>query len=146
MAISCGHDNGGSFNVKGSGLVSLGGGRLSLLSQMGNSIAGKFSHCFVPFTETTSTSKMSFGSDAQVCGPGVMSTPLVKKEPDTFYHLTLESISIGNERLAYKSSSFEDHHVVQEGNIIIDSGTTLTLLPREFYADLEAALVKAFNA
>ncbi|GAB4828073.1 hypothetical protein Ancab_034988 [Ancistrocladus abbreviatus] len=144
MVIGCGHDNGGTFNDRGSGLIGLGGGRLSLISQMGDSIGGKFSHCLVPFSETTS-SKMSFGSDAQVTGAGVVSTPLVKKDPGTFYYLTLESISVRNERVAYKSSSLEDLGGVVEGNIIIDSGTTLTILPEEFYVDLEAALDKAIS-
>ncbi|CAN6712151.1 unnamed protein product [Malus baccata var. baccata] len=54
-------------------------------------------------------------------------------------------------RLAYKTKSspnFEDDVAVaaNEGNIIIDSGTTLTLLPPGFYEDLESALEVAINA
>lgn len=72
---------------------------------------------------------------------GVAETPLAAKEPATFYYLTLEAISVGNKRFAvYKGSSTE------EGNIIIDSGTTLTFLPPELHADLVMALEEAIDA
>ncbi|KAH0644313.1 hypothetical protein KY284_032197 [Solanum tuberosum] len=34
----------------------------------------------------------------------------------------------------------------QAGNIIIDSGTTLTLLPNDFYSNLESTLVNSIRA
>ncbi|GMH04412.1 hypothetical protein Nepgr_006251 [Nepenthes gracilis] len=147
VVIGCGHDNGGVFNDKGSGLIGLGGGHLSLVSQLGGSIGGKFSYCLVPFNEENSTSKMSFGTNALVSGHGVVSTPLTRKDPDTFYYLTLEAISIGNDTLSYKGSSLSSRALDSaEGNIIIDSGTTLTILPEEFYTDLEASLTRAIVA
>ncbi|KAL4301899.1 hypothetical protein GQ457_10G014690 [Hibiscus cannabinus] len=85
MVIGCGHNNDGTFNEKTSGIIGLGGGKVSLISQLGASIAGKFSYCLLPISETGISSKMNFGSNAVVSGPGVVSTPLVRKSPDTFY-------------------------------------------------------------
>ncbi|KAM1024136.1 hypothetical protein ACFX2I_037334 [Malus domestica] len=158
ILFGCGHQNGGTFDESGSGLIGLGGGPLSLVSQLTKSTnGGKFSYCLVPLASNSKNSnnnlasKISFGSAGIVSGAGAVSTPIVAKQPDTFYYLTLEAISVGEKRLAYKTKSspnFEDDVAVaaNEGNIIIDSGTTLTLLPPGFYEDLESALEVAINA
>ncbi|KAM1833604.1 hypothetical protein ACFX13_023406 [Malus domestica] len=159
ILFGCGHQNGGTFDESGSGLIGLGGGPLSLASQLTKSTGGgKFSYCLVPLASNSENpnnnlaSKISFGSAGIVSGAGAVSTPLVAKEPDTFYYLTLEAISVGEKRLAYKTKSpnCEDSPAVavagNEGNIIIDSGTTLTFLPPGFYDDLVSALEVAINA
>ncbi|KAG7990604.1 hypothetical protein I3843_02G033300 [Carya illinoinensis] len=140
IVIGCGHNNGGTFSVDGSGIIGLGGGMVSLVSQLGSSADGKFSYCLVPLGSTRS-SRMSFGSDAIVSGPEVVSTPLVTKNPDNFYVLTLEAMSVGNKRLELGNSS-----PFIEGNIIIDSGTTLTLLPVDFYKEFESAVAEEIDA
>ncbi|KAJ7949689.1 aspartic proteinase CDR1-like [Quillaja saponaria] len=146
-AIGCGHKNDGTFNEKGSGIVGLGGGELSLVSQIKSSIGGKFSYCLVPlFSESSKTSsKLNFGENAIVSGPGTVSTPRVSKSPDTFYYLTLEALSVGEKRLEFFESSSRRSNYV-EGNIIIDSGTTLTLLPENVYSRLESAVQESIQA
>ncbi|KAJ4956681.1 hypothetical protein NE237_013464 [Protea cynaroides] len=143
--FGCGHNNNGTFDKHGSGLIGLGGGSLSLISQLGSSINGKFAYCLVPLTAEHETSTLSFGADAIVSGSGVVSTPLVSKSPITFYYLTLEGISVGTKRLRYKQSLEAAARNVEKGNIIIDSGTTLTLLPSHFYDELEAAVKDAIH-
>ncbi|XP_050156182.1 aspartic proteinase CDR1-like [Malus sylvestris] len=142
--IGCGFDN--KFSAgrgSASGIVGLGGGSESLITQLGSSIDGKFSHCLVPLGSET-TSKLNFGSNAVVTGTGVVSTPIVQgQDPKTFYFLTLEGISVGNTRIPSSSSSAFSSG---EGNIIIDSGTTLTLLPPLVYSDLEAEVDKAVGS
>ncbi|EEF38361.1 Aspartic proteinase nepenthesin-1 precursor, putative [Ricinus communis] len=138
--IGCGHNNGGSFTEKGSGIVGLGGGPISLISQLGSTIDGKFSYCLVPLSSNaTNSSKLNFGSNGIVSGGGVQSTPLISKDPDTFYFLTLEAVSVGSERIKFPGSSFG----TSEGNIIIDSGTTLTLFPEDFFSELSSAVQDA---
>ena len=89
--IWCGHDNVGNFDDKGSDIVGIGGGVVSLVSQLSSSIGGKFSYCLVPLTSRDrNSSKLNFGSDAVVLGPGTVSTPLVPSILDTFYFLTLD--------------------------------------------------------
>ncbi|EYU29138.1 hypothetical protein ABFS82_05G120200 [Erythranthe guttata] len=152
VVFGCGHQNDGTFSQTGSGIVGLGGGSVSIISQLEKSIGGKFSYCLT-FLDSNSSSKISFGQNAVVSGPNVVSTPLVKKDPDTFYYLTLEGVSVGDERLEYNNKKASDDYGyggstsagAEEGNIIIDSGTTLTFLPSEFYEGLEASLVKAIK-
>ncbi|XP_043705399.1 aspartic proteinase CDR1-like [Telopea speciosissima] len=141
--FGCGHNNNGTFDQNGSGLIGLGGGSLSLISQLGSSIDGKFSYCLVPLTAENETSRLSFGAQAEVSGENVVSTPLVSKSPATFYFLTLEGVSVGDKKLRYKSKAAEKNE--EDGNIIIDSGTTLTLLPSEFYDEIEIAVKDAIN-
>ncbi|KAF5185540.1 Aspartic proteinase cdr1 [Thalictrum thalictroides] len=146
IVFGCGHWNNGTFNGHGSGLVGFGGGPGSFVTQLGSRIDGKFSYCLVPWNLNTSSSKMHFGQEAIVSGAGSVSTPMVDMPIKSFYYLTLESISVGDKKLAYKdllskpSADFEDH-----GNIIIDSGTTLTILPSVIYVKLERAVRNAID-
>ncbi|XP_021827434.1 aspartic proteinase CDR1 [Prunus avium] len=141
--IGCGHDNNGTFDEKSSGIVGLGGGNESLITQLGASIDGKFSHCLVSIqSQAKTTSKLNFGTNAVVSGSQVVSTPIVQGlYPETFYFLTVEAISVGDTKLAFPPSTFANG----EGNIIIDSGTTLTFFPSDFYANLEAEVDKAIG-
>ncbi|KAI3448974.1 hypothetical protein Pfo_005639 [Paulownia fortunei] len=142
VAIGCGHHDHGTFGAGASGIVGLGGGKASLITQMGSLIRGKFSYCLAPYLgETSKPSKMSFGDDAVVSGDGVATTSVVAKTPHTFYFLTLEGITVGNQRIDfYSPSSSNGSKELGEGNIIIDSGTTLTFLPWELYYQVIAAV------
>ncbi|KAH6827013.1 hypothetical protein C2S53_016156 [Perilla frutescens var. hirtella] len=145
VIIGCGHIDQGTFGAGASGIVGLGGGKESLVRQMGSSIGGKFSYCLIPLVgRTTKPSKMHFGDEAVISGAGVVTTPIVAKSPATFYYLTLEGVSVGNQRfnLEDSSSSWSSKKAASEGNIIIDSGTTLTYLPSEIYNQVEAAVKK----
>ncbi|KAL1546445.1 aspartic proteinase CDR1-like [Salvia divinorum] len=139
VVFGCGHDNDGTFSEAESGIVGLGGGSDSIVKQLRSTTGGRFSYCLTLLNANVS-SKISFGSNAVVAGPDVVSTPLVKKAPDTFYYLTLEGISVGEKRTDLASSKAGIRPAVEEGNIIIDSGTTLTLVPQEIYQGVEAAL------
>ncbi|GMI63557.1 hypothetical protein like AT1G64830 [Hibiscus trionum] len=63
-------------------------------------------------------------------------------DPPTFYFLTLEAISVGTNRINFTDTPFG----TDEGNIIIDSGTTLTLFPDDFYSQLESSVSSMINA
>ncbi|KAM4133796.1 hypothetical protein ACJW30_01G358900 [Castanea mollissima] len=102
--FGCSNNNDDIFDEESSGTIGLGGGPLSLVSQLNKYIGGKFSYCFVPTTSNVS-SKLNFGTNGLVSGKGVVSTPLVAKKPSTYYYVTLEGISIGNTTFAYRTSS-----------------------------------------
>ncbi|CAJ1978069.1 unnamed protein product [Sphenostylis stenocarpa] len=133
--IGCGRDNRFSSEEKSSGIVGLGLGPLSLISQLSSSIGGNFSYCLSPTDNLPS--KISFGAASMVSGNGTVSTPLGHHHRETHYYLTLEAFSVGNNRIKFGNSSSESDG---EGNIIIDSGTTLTLLPDDVYSNLESAV------
>ncbi|KAK1406708.1 hypothetical protein QVD17_38316 [Tagetes erecta] len=145
VVFGCGHENNDTFNENVSGIIGLGGGPLSIINQLNSLVRGKFSYCLIPQINDSSnqTSKIHFGDLVNILGPKVVSTPLVKKYPWTYYYVTLENVLIGKNSLSYKQSFLKN--VVDEGNIIVDSGTTLTLLPREFYNEFTSSLTKGIG-
>ncbi|XP_065853907.1 aspartic proteinase CDR1-like [Euphorbia lathyris] len=147
-AFGCGYNNNGTFDREGSGIIGLGRGASSFITRMYSSIGGKFSHCLVPIlSKPGETSKMNFGSKAVISGPGVVSTPLIQRdEANIFYFLTLEAISVGDKRLEYNDANNSSPNLSsREGNMIIDSGTTLTFLPQGFYVRVESAVIEAIK-
>lgn len=134
--IGCGINNEFDIYTMGSGIVGLGPGANSLVSRMGNgnSFGVKFSYCLVP-SFSNLPSQLNFGSNGVVAGPDVVSTPLLLEYPYTFYFLTLEAISVDGERLEFHNRA---SYVPLKGNTLIDSGSTLTYLPGDFYRQLES--------
>ncbi|KAI3504950.1 hypothetical protein L1887_26764 [Cichorium endivia] len=145
VVFGCGHDNNGTFNENVSGIIGLGGGPLSLVNQLKSVVKGQFSYCLIPQYNDiiNQTSKIYFGDLAKVTGPNVVSTPIVPKEPSTYYYITLESVLVGNNSLSYERSVSKNK--VVKGNIIIDSGTTLTLVNADFHSKLTSALTEAIG-
>ncbi|KAL1538337.1 aspartic proteinase CDR1-like [Salvia divinorum] len=142
LTFGCGHENSGRLNDAASGVVGLAvaGDSLSIIKQLKSSIRGKFSYCLT-LRDSNATSKISFGSSAVVAGPKVVSTPLLRKPTEVFYYLILEGFSVGGERLGggAKAASKSGN----EGNIIIESGTTVSIIPDEMYGRMEAAVKEA---
>ncbi|RDX81401.1 Aspartic proteinase CDR1, partial [Mucuna pruriens] len=123
-------------NGKITGFVGLGGGSLSLVSQIGDQIGHKFSYCLLPFS-STSTSKLKFGEQATITGNGIVSTPLIiKPSIPTFYYLNLEAIIVGQKKVQTGQT---------DGNIIIDSGTTLTILEQTLYKEFVTLVKEAIG-
>ncbi|XP_019442331.1 PREDICTED: aspartic proteinase CDR1-like [Lupinus angustifolius] len=119
--FGCGYNNTGVFKPTSTGIFGLGGGPLSFISQHGAKFGKrKFSYCLLPFYYVEGASKLKFGVDTQTNRIGVVTTPMVKKYPTTYYYLSLEGVSINGKLLKPDESSV--------GNIIIDSGTTTTFL------------------
>nr|XP_023905620.1 aspartic proteinase CDR1-like [Quercus suber] len=136
--IGCGYDNERFTNANGSGVIGLGRGAISLASQPGSSIGGKFSYCLIPFTSHgNTTSKLNFGSNAVVAGSGAVSTPLILGQ-DSYYYITLEAISVGRKRIDLTNASESGN--LEKGNIIINSGITVTSLPEQLYPGFISAL------
>ncbi|KAK7308903.1 hypothetical protein RJT34_05229 [Clitoria ternatea] len=131
IIFGCGHNDTGNFNDHEMGIIGLGGGQVSLISQIGDSLGGKrFSQCLVPFhTDFNVPSRMSFGKGSEVTGEGVVSTPLVVKQDKTPYFVTLLGISVGNTYLAFNGGEGN----VTKGNMFLDSGTPPIILPTELY-------------
>ncbi|KAK8945541.1 Aspartic proteinase CDR1 [Platanthera guangdongensis] len=128
ILFGCTHHSRGMFQKTDTGLVGLGGGKLSLVRQLGSTIDGKFSYCLPSYSKNRTTSRFNFGTNAVVNGSGSVTTPLMAGYPDTLYFLMLEMISLdGHGEVAIKPS-MPAAFPITKGNIIIDSGTTLTLV------------------
>ncbi|CAN1176480.1 Aspartic proteinase CDR1 [Linum perenne] len=134
IIIGCGHDNALSIETMGSGIIGLANGPASLIHQIGPSVNWKFSYC-LPDGVSASVSSFHFGRD--VSGNDVVSTPLITDPHRPYlYYLRLEAISVGNIKIPFRGSNSDDR------NIVIDSGTTITALPLEFYSKLSSAVEK----
>ncbi|XP_077214095.1 eukaryotic aspartyl protease family protein [Tasmannia lanceolata] len=137
IVFGCGDDNEGGGFSQGAGLVGLGRGPLSLISQLGS---GKFSYCLTSIDETK-TSPLLFGSLASMHDKGVQTTQLIKNPAQpSFYYLSLEGITVGKTLLSIPKSTFA---LQQDGSggLIIDSGTTITYLEEVGYNLLRKAFV-----
>ncbi|CAA2972704.1 aspartic proteinase CDR1-like [Olea europaea var. sylvestris] len=144
VAFGCGHDNRDTSNeadAGNTGIIGLGGGSLSLVRQLYKSIGGTFSYCLTQIDEYDAPSKISFGSDALVLGPKVVSTPLIIYKS---YYIRLEGVTVGTNRLNYEPPS-GNGFPEDRGYIIIDSGTMLTFFFEQFYLKLESALVEVIK-
>ncbi|CAL0317291.1 unnamed protein product [Lupinus luteus] len=134
VIIGCGHNNQGPLSPGFSGVIGMGFGYTSLISQISEAIDYKFAYCL---TQTQTTSKLHFGANAIVSGLGVVTTPLAFGESRSFYYLSLEGVTIGSRRVEIIMNKEENSTIDKgnlngnlKGNIFIDSGTALTFIPR----------------
>lgn len=91
FVFGCGNNNAGYFNQTESGIFGLGNGAVSFVKQQKRSVNGRFSYCLTSL-DSAVPSKISFGKNADVAGPNVVSTPLLSKDSDTYYYLMLKGI------------------------------------------------------
>ncbi|XP_057859534.2 aspartic proteinase nepenthesin-1 [Cryptomeria japonica] len=138
VAFGCGNDNEGEGFTQGSGIVGMGRGPLSLISQMGDRAGNKFSYCLVPIDDPGSkTSPLQFGSAAEFSSPGMKKTPFMQNQAvPSLYYLNLEGISVGGSRLDIPAGTFE-LRPDGSGGIFIDSGTTITFLEEAAYRSVK---------
>ncbi|KAG6584369.1 Protein ASPARTIC PROTEASE IN GUARD CELL 1, partial [Cucurbita argyrosperma subsp. argyrosperma] len=133
VALGCGHDNEGLF-VGSAGLLGLGGGSLSLTSQMK---ASSFSYCLVD-RDSSSSSALEFNSAAP---SDSVNAPLLRSgRVDTFYYVGLVGLSVGGQLLSIPPSLFQMDDAGY-GGIIVDSGTAITRLQTQAYNTLRDAFV-----
>nr|CAB3472000.1 unnamed protein product [Digitaria exilis] len=118
----------GTFRADG--LVGLGAGGLSLVSQLGSatSFGRRFSYCLMPAYAANSSSTLNFGSNAVVSEPSAATTPLVPGEVDSYYTVALEAVSVAGAGDIAAGGSTQESSSSSTSSIIVDSGTTLTFL------------------
>ncbi|XP_072972756.1 aspartic proteinase nepenthesin-1 [Typha angustifolia] len=137
LAFGCGDTNQGDGFTQGSGLVGLGRGPLSLISQLG---MGKFSYCLTSLDQSK-TSPLFFGALADIKATATNTIPLVKNPMQpSFYYLNLKGITVGGTQLTISSSTF----ALQDdgtGGLIIDSGTSVTYLELAGYKMVKKAFI-----
>ncbi|XP_002523991.2 aspartic proteinase CDR1 [Ricinus communis] len=116
----------------GVGVIGLGRGALSLTSKLYHLSDGKFSYCLADYY-SKQPSKINFGLQSFISDDDleVVSTTLGHHRHSGKYYVTLEGISVGEKRqdLYY----VDDPFAPPVGNMLIDSGTMFTLLPKDFY-------------
>ncbi|XP_020090435.1 aspartyl protease family protein At5g10770-like [Ananas comosus] len=127
--FGCGHDDEGLFQGT-DGLVGLGRGDLSLVSQTSQIYSGTFSYCLP--ASPTSTGFLQLGAPADTSS--LLSTPMLTNAGNpSFYFVGLVAISVGGQQLSIPSTVFSS------GGTILDSGTIITRLTPTAYAALRSA-------
>lgn len=126
LAFGCGRDQGGNFSYS-AGIVGLGRGPLSLISQIGSSIDNIFSYCLGSIYNDSAISPLFLGK-AATYGSHFRVTPLLQNSDiPTFYYLSLLGISVAGKALPIPKDTFK---LLPNGTggLFIDSGTTITYL------------------
>ncbi|XP_074584308.1 aspartic proteinase nepenthesin-1-like [Curcuma longa] len=120
-----------------SGVVGLGQGKLSLVSQLN---LGRFSYCLTPF-KSSSKSHLLLGdlarSTKRASSGEVQSTPLLNATDQ--YYVAMQGISIGGNRLPIPASTFE-YSKEESSGAIFDSGTGQTQLPQSAFDAIKKEL------
>ncbi|RLN09034.1 protein ASPARTIC PROTEASE IN GUARD CELL 2-like isoform X2 [Panicum miliaceum] len=109
------------FNDQTDGLMGLGGGAQSLVSQRA------FSYCLPPTPSSSGFLTLGAGTS------GFVKTPMLRSsQVPTFYGVRLQAIRVGGRQLSIPTSAFS-------AGAIMDSGTVITRLPRTAYSALSSA-------
>ncbi|KAJ3695928.1 hypothetical protein LUZ60_001305 [Juncus effusus] len=137
LGFGCGFLNGGIFVSNESGILGLGRGPVSLISQLG---VNEFSYCFSSLFGKKS-SPLLLGTSMDPYNMKIQSTPLIKNPTNpSFYYLSLKGITVGTTLLHIPPSAFALHDN-GTGGVIIDSGTALTVLSDVAYQQVRKAFV-----
>ncbi|KAJ4822223.1 hypothetical protein Tsubulata_020299 [Turnera subulata] len=119
-----------------SGVLSLGWGPRSFLSQTDALTQGKFSYCIKK--NSTKPSYLKFGRD--VTKPrNLQTTPISQVMPSSSYYMNLKGVSVNGQRLNMSPRELE----VQRdgsGGCVIDSGSLVSYLKSSVFDVLHAAL------
>ncbi|PUZ72321.1 hypothetical protein GQ55_2G384600 [Panicum hallii var. hallii] len=135
IAFGCSTASGGDMD-SASGIVGLGRGTLSLVSQLG---VGRFSYCLRSDADA-GASPILFGSLANVTGGKVQSTPLLQNpvaRRGPYYYVNLTGITVGATDLPVAFGFTASG----AGGVIVDSGTTFTYLADAGYAMVRQAFL-----
>ncbi|CAL5054647.1 unnamed protein product [Urochloa decumbens] len=123
------------FSDQTAGLMGLGGGPQSLVSQTAGTLGSAFSYCLPP--TPSSSGFLTLG--AVPGGQGFVTTPMLRSSPiPTFYGVRLEAIVVGGRQLFIPPWVFS-------AGMIMDSGTVITRLPRTAYSALSSAFRAAMR-
>ncbi|XP_020091171.1 aspartyl protease family protein At5g10770-like [Ananas comosus] len=124
--FGCGESNIGLFGGV-AGLLGLGRGQVSLVSQSADQYGGVFSYCLPPFA--SSAGYLTFGASS--ASPNMQFTPLQSNSAaPSFYFVEMVGISVGGKVLPIQPEVFST------AATIVDSGTVLTRLPMSAYTAL----------
>lgn len=126
LSFGCGRRQSGDFSHS-AGIIGLGRGPLSLVSQIGSSFNNIFSYCLGSVDNSSQISSLFLGKAATL-GVGYRVTPLVPNNHfPTFYYLGLDGISVAGKTVPMANGTFE---ILADGSrgLVIDSGSTITSL------------------
>ncbi|KAK6927689.1 Xylanase inhibitor, N-terminal [Dillenia turbinata] len=128
--FGCGRDNSPGFG-ENAGILGLGRGKLSLMSQAASKFNQVFSYCL---PKDCSKGYLLFGQQAVESSASLKYTPLLQPSARTYYYVELVGISVADKKLNISSSVL----MTMGKRTILDSGTVITRLPPSVYATLRS--------
>ncbi|KAI3767702.1 hypothetical protein L2E82_18054 [Cichorium intybus] len=139
LTFGCGTPNDKTSFKNYGGIVGMGRGKLSLVSQLNISV---FSYCMASRYHKSDQSILLIEDEAKtaIANKMIQTTPLLPQGNPSNYYISLEGISVGETKLAVSKSDFEI--VNGKGGMIIDSGTTFTYLDKGIIDMIENEFMK----
>ncbi|KAM0898422.1 hypothetical protein ACQ4PT_021949 [Festuca glaucescens] len=149
LVLGCSTSYSGPSFEASDGVLSLGYSDISFSSHAASRFAGRFSYCLVDhLSPRNATSYLTFGPNPAV-SPASSSCPRAPRARDTplvldtrmrpFYDVSVKAISVAGEFLRIPRAVWD---VDAGGGVILDSGTSLTVLAKPAYRAVVAALDK----
>ncbi|QCE15973.1 aspartyl protease family protein [Vigna unguiculata] len=118
-------------SVPAQGLLGLGRGPLSLLSQSGTNYSGVFSYCLPSFKSYYFSGSLKLGPVGQP--KSIRTTPLLRNpHRPSLYYVNFTGISVGRVLVSFPSEYLEFNPYTGSGTII-DSGTVITRFVEPVY-------------
>ncbi|KAI7989612.1 Aspartyl protease family protein [Camellia lanceoleosa] len=138
--FGCGQENSGEFDADVAGILGLGRGKLSLISQTASKFGKSFGYC-LPTPQNPNSGYLLFGKHAKSLSSSLKFTPLLQNPADnlSFYFVKLVGITVGTKRLNVSPWLFSSP------GTIVDSGTVITRLPQPVYLALRSAFRKSMS-
>ncbi|KAJ0763780.1 putative nepenthesin [Helianthus annuus] len=139
LAFGCGFKTSGP-SVSGpgfhgaQGVMGLGRGPISFVTQLGRRFGNKFSYCLKDYTIVPPpTSYLLIGTRPGSGNSKIRYTPLQKSPlASPFYYIGIQDVYVDNVKLRISPSVWSIDEL-GNGGTIVDSGTTLTFLPETAY-------------
>ncbi|KAL3623831.1 hypothetical protein CASFOL_032647 [Castilleja foliolosa] len=123
--------------IKGPGVVGLGHGPLSLISQMK---ASTFSFCLPSYDNANKTGVVVVGTPIKTPAKMITTSLVTNKfvtTPNTPYYINVTGISVGNISLPIDPSSFWPNQIDGTGGMIVDTGCTVTYLKESVFEQVK---------
>ncbi|CAL4952368.1 unnamed protein product [Urochloa decumbens] len=147
MTFGCANLTGGSI-IGASGIMGLGPGSMSLVSQLNIS---RFSYCLTPFADRK-TSRLFLGAMADMerhSRIGEIQTTTILKNPNPqlgslYYYVPMVGLSLGRRRLAVPATTLE---MKQDGSggTVLDCGSTTMHLAEPAFKELKDAVLNVLK-
>ncbi|THG03137.1 hypothetical protein TEA_016016 [Camellia sinensis var. sinensis] len=138
FVFGCGRENSDGFGAA-AGILGLGRGELSLISQTASKFGKSFGYC-LPTPQNPNSGYLLFGKHAKSSSSSLKFTPLQNpaKYP-SFYFVKLVDITVGTKRLNMSPL------LSSSPGTVVDSGTIITRLPQPVYVALRSAFQKSMS-
>ncbi|MCO5594083.1 hypothetical protein L7F22_048104 [Adiantum nelumboides] len=147
FAFGCGLRNVGESFVGSDGVLGMGRGPISFVSQVGSVVGNKFAYCLVDFFGTPSLNSFlvlgDLPSPTKLLTP-LQSTPLAENPfGQSFYYVNVQELRVNGQVLPIPSDVWE-LDATGNGGTVVDSGTTLTTFVEPAYQEILNAILDKF--